>query len=236
MNNPYKVLYKLSNMKKIIILLLLFTGSSVIFAQKYAYVDTEYILDNIPEYQDAQNQLDDLSKQYQSEIEEAYAEIDKMYKNFQAESVLMPEDIKKKKEEELKEKQKKVKDLQSQRFGVEGDLFLKREELVKPIQEKIYNAIEEIAVDKNYAFVFDKAGSLTMLYVNAKYDISDDVLDAVGAELGTVRKEDRVRNEYTPPPKNEQNKPSSRSLSPPGGPGSSPSGSKSSPIKNSERK
>ena len=225
-------------MKKTIFVLLLFVFSMAINAQKYAYVDTEYILDNIPEYQDAQNQLDDLSKQYQDEIEEAYAELDKLNKNFQAESVLMPEDIKKKKEEELRQKEIKVKDLQKQRFGVDGDLFLKREELVKPIQEKIYNAIEEIAVDKNYAFVFDKAGSLTMLYVNSKYDISDDVLDAVGAELGTVRREDRVRNEYTPPPQNnnQQNQPSNRSLSPPGGPGAKPGGSSSGTIRNSERK
>ncbi len=89
-----------------------------------------------------------------------------------------------------------VKDLQTQRFGIDGDLFLKREELIKPIQEKIFNSIEEIATEKNYAFVFDKAGSLTILYVNAKYDISDDVLDDVGAELGTIRKEDRKRNDY----------------------------------------
>ncbi len=225
-------------MKKSILILALFIASAFAYSQKYAYVDTEYIMDNIPEYQDAQNQLDDLSKQYQNEIEEAYAEIDKMYKNFQAEAVLMPEDIKKKKEEELKEKEVKVKDLQNQRFGVDGDLFLKREELIKPIQEKIYNAIEEIAVDKNYAFVFDKAGSLTILYVNAKYDISDDVLDAVGAELGTVRREDRVRKEYTPPPTQtqQQQQPTNRSLSPPGGPGSRPSGNKAGTIKNNERK
>ena len=214
-----------------------------IFAQKYAYVDTDYIMENIPEYQDAQNQLDEMAEEFQSEIEAAYAEVNKMYKNFEAESVLMPEDIKQKKEEEIREKEREVKELQKQRFGVEGDLFLKREELIKPIQEKIYNAIEEIAVDKNYAFVFDKAGSLTMLYVNAKYDISDDVLDAVGAELGTVRREDRVRKEYTPSPsqgKSNTNTNSSpqqnRSLQRPGGPGSPPTGRGRTTNSNSERK
>lgn len=200
-----------------VIFLFLAAGS---FAQKYAYVDTEYILENIPEYKDAQNQMDELSEEYQAEIEDKYAEINKMHQDFQAEAVLMPEDIKKKKEQELIDKRAEVRELQKQRFGKDGDLFLKREELVKPIQEKIYNAIEEIATDKNYAFVFDKAGSLTILYVNAKFDISDDVLDAVGAELGTVRRDERKKNEYTPP-KDNSNK-SNNSNRPPSGPGGGP--------------
>jgi outer membrane protein len=180
----------------LIIFVLIFSFAGSLLAQKYAYVDSDYILDNIPEYKEAQNQLDELAEEYQKEIEDKFAEIDKLYKTYQAEVVLMPEDVKKKREQEIKAKEKEVKDLQTQRFGKEGDLFLKREELIKPIQEKIYNAIEEISEEKNYAFVFDKAGSLTMLYVNSKFDISDDVLDAVGAVLGTVRKEDRKKNEY----------------------------------------
>lgn len=181
-----------------LILTSLFTVFTVfiLFSQKYAYVDTEYILDNIPEYVDAQNQLDELAEDYQREIEEKYEDIDRLYKTFQAEMVLMPDDVKKRREEEIAALKLEAKQLQTQRFGIDGDLFLKREELVKPIQEKIYNSIEEIATEKNYAFVFDKAGSLTILYVNAKYDISDDVLDDVGAELGTIRKEDRKRNNY----------------------------------------
>ena len=216
-------------MKKVLISLLLIVAFSAAIAQKYAYVDTEYILDNIPEYKDAQNQLDELAEDYQKEIKEAYAELDRMYKNFQAEAVLMPDDIKKKKEEELLAKEIEVKELQRQRFGQDGDLFLKREELVKPIQEKIFNAIEEIATDKNYAFVFDKAGSLTILYVNAKYDISDDILDKVGAELGTVRREDRKKNEPgsgTTPPKKSNN------VSSPKGPGGMGPGA----VRKTERK
>jgi len=213
--------------KKITLALLFVIGSSFLFAQKYAYVDTEYILDNIPEYKDAQNQLDDLAQQYQDEIEAKYAEVTKMYQNLDAEAVLMPDDIKEKRQQEIKQKEKDIKSLQNKHFGVGGDLFDKREELVRPIQEKIYNAIEEIAVEKNYAFVFDKAGSLTILYSNDKYDISDDVLDMVGAELGTVRREDRVKKEYK------------------GGPGSSndrsgnvpvPPGSTSGAVRGSERK
>ena len=175
-------------------------GFSALVAQKYAYVDTEYIMDNIPEYKDAQNQLDDQAAIYQEEVEKEIAEINRLYENFRAESVLMPDDVKARKKEELQKREVAVKELQTKYFGVEGELFEKREELVKPIQEKIFNAIEEIAVDKNYAFVFDKAGSLTILYSSSKFDISDDVLDAVGAELGTVRREDRVKNEYKAPP------------------------------------
>ena len=198
-------------MKYSVIALALFVCfTTVSVAQKYAYVDTEYILENIPEYKDAQNQLDEYAAEYQQEIEEKIDEINKMTQDFQAEAVLMPEDVKNIKEEEINKKKEELATFQSQRFGTDGDLFLKREELVKPIQEKIFNAIEEIAVDKNYSFVFDKAGSLSILYVNAKYDISDDVLDKVGAELGTVRKEDRVK-------KNTPTSNPSRSPSKPGG-------------------
>ncbi len=215
--------------KLIITSLLLIFSVSVVFSQKYAYVDTEYILDNIPEYQDAQNQLDELAEDYQKEIEGKFEEIQKMYKTFRAEAVLMPDDIKQKKQEEIVAAEMLVKDLQNQRFGKEGDLFMKREELIKPIQEKIYNAIEDIASEKNYAFVFDKSGSLTILYVNPKFDISDDVLDAVGGVLGTVRKEDRQKNEYQRPPENKNQQPDNKSPQSPGGrnPG---------PIRSGERK
>jgi len=233
----YLKLFKLYNklqedriMSKLLVTtVLIFLSCTFVFSQKYAYVDTEYILENIPEYQDAQNQLDDLAEEYQDEIEEKYAEIQKMYSNYQAEAVLMPEDIKVKKKDEIIAFEKTVKDLQIQRFGKDGDLFLKREELVKPIQEKIYNAIEDIASEKNYAFVFDKAGALTILYVNAKFDISDDVLDAVGGVLGTVRKEDRQKNTYQGGSKENNKQPTNRSPQRPGGqnPG---------PIQKGERK
>ena len=114
----------------------------ICIAQKYAFVDTKYILENIPEYKTAQDQLDELSAQWQKEIEGKFAEIDKMYKDYQAESVLLPDDMKKKREDEIVKKEKEAKDLQKKRFGKDGDLFKKREELVKPIQDKVYNAIE----------------------------------------------------------------------------------------------
>ncbi|MEI6822573.1 MAG: OmpH family outer membrane protein [Bacteroidota bacterium] len=176
-------------MKKIafalIVIMFLSFGKS--FAQKYAYVDTEYILDNIPEYKDAQGELDQLSKQWQKDIEQKFKEIDNLYKSFQAESVLLPEDVKKKREAEIINSEKDAKDLQKKRFGKDGDLFKKRQELVKPIQDKIYNAIEKRAQDKSYIFIFDKAGSLTIIYSDPKYDISDDILDDMGYKLNKTK-------------------------------------------------
>lgn len=168
-------------MKKIILITaIICTFGFGAFAQKFAYVNTDYILDNIPEYADAQTQLDDLSMQWQKEIEVKFAEIDKMYKSFQNEAVLLPEDMKKKREDDIIKKEKEAKDLQKKRFGSDGDLFKKRQELVKPIQEKVYNAIEEIANSENYAVVFDKASNATLIFTNAKYDISEQVLDKLG--------------------------------------------------------
>lgn len=175
----------------------LFLGSIQMQAQnqKYAYVDTEYILDNIPEFQDAQDELDELSKKWQKEIETVYAQVSEMYQKYQAESVLLPEDVKRKREDEIVKKEQEVKDLQRKYFGPEGDLFQKRQELVKPIQEKVYNAIETIATTRNYSFVFDKAGGTTMLYTNPNFDISDDVLDEVGNVMQTVKRDQRSRDE-----------------------------------------
>lgn len=168
-------------MKRILFTVLL--TLTVVFgqSQKFAYVDTQYILDNLPEYTEAQAQLDEMSLGWQKEIEGKFAEVDKMYKDYQAQSVLLPDDMKKKKEQDIVDKEKEAKNLQRQRFGKDGDLFKKRQELVKPIQEKLYNAIQEIATSSNYAVVFDKAGSLTMLFANPKYDVSDEVLDNLGA-------------------------------------------------------
>ena len=171
-------------MKRVFALLVsLFLVAGLIHAQKFAFVDTQYILENIPEYAEAQSKLDELSSQWQKEIEAKFAEVDKMYKEYQAQSVLLPDDMKKKKEQEIVDKEKEAKNLQRQRFGKDGDLFKKRQELVKPIQEKVYNAIQEIATNNNYAIIFDKSGAMSMLYANPKYDVSDDVLDILGASL-----------------------------------------------------
>lgn len=181
-------------MKKIFLTLaIVLSAFAVTLAQKYAFVDSDYILENIPEYQDALDILDEFSIEWQKEIEQKFQEVDALYKEYQAEAVLLPEDMKKQRENEIIRKEKEAKDLQKQRFGRDGDLYQKRRELIEPIQEKIYNAIEEIAESANYAFVFDKAGSLTILFAKAKYDLSDDVLDEVGMVMQTVRRQDRKR-------------------------------------------
>jgi outer membrane protein len=175
-------------MKKTILIFAFAFFCSMSFAQqKYAYVDSQYILDNIPEYSAAQNKLDELSVEWQKDIEAKFKEIDSLYKKFETESVLLPEDIKKKRENDIVTREKAAKALQKQRFGKEGDLFKKRQELIKPIQDKIYNAIEELATGENYGIVFDKSGSLTMLYSNPKLDKSDEVLDKLGYKPGTVK-------------------------------------------------
>ena len=180
-------------MKKTVVLILALITGATLFAQKYAYVDTEYILANIPEYSDAQDILDEFAIKWQREIEEKFAEVDQLYKAYQAEAVLLPEDMKKQREDEIIQKEKEAKELQKQRFGRDGDLFEKRQELIQPIQEKIYNAIETVAEVNNYSFVFDKAGSLSILFAKDRYDISDDILDEVSSVMQTVRREDRVR-------------------------------------------
>jgi outer membrane protein len=168
-------------MKKLalsIVTVILMTSASI--AQKIGYIDSDYILSNIPEYKAAQTEMDKLSVDWQKEIEAKYAEIDKLYKIFQAESVLLTDDMKKKRENEIINKEKEVKELQKQRFGVDGELFTKRMELVKPIQDKIYSAVKQVAERGGLAFIFDKAGQVSLLYSNSKYDKSEDVLNFMG--------------------------------------------------------
>ena len=168
-------------MKKVILVLSLVAGTAIsALAQKYAYVNTEYILENIPEYKAAMQQLDQISVNWQKEIETKYAAIDKLYKDYQAEQILLTEDMKRKREAEITNKEKDVKEFQKAKFGYEGELFKKKQELVKPIQDKIYNAVKKMAVDQSYAVIFDKSSDLIMLYTNPKYDKSDEILKAMG--------------------------------------------------------
>lgn len=168
-------------MRNLILTVIFITATAFFsYAQKYAYVDTDYIMENIPEYGAAQEKLNELSVEWQKEIEGKFAEIDKLYKSYQSESVLLPEDLKRQREEEIIKKEREAKELQKKRFGQEGDLFKNRQELIKPIQDKVYNAIEDIANTKGYAFVFDKAGNMTMLFASPKFDLSDEVLRKIG--------------------------------------------------------
>ncbi len=150
------------------------------YAQKYAFVDTEYILSNIPAYKAAQDKLNELSLQWQREIEAEYSVLDKMYKDFQSEKVLLTKEMIKQRELEIASKEKAIKDLQKKFFGPQGELFKKRTELIQPIQNEIYDAIKEIAEKGNYAVIFDTAADASILFTDPKYDRSDEVLEKLG--------------------------------------------------------
>ncbi len=166
--------------KAIVSILILATAFVSGMAQKYAFVDTEYILSNIPSYKAAQDQLDKLSDEWQKEVEAKYAEIDKMYKDYQTEKVLLTQEMQTKRENAIIDKEKEAKQMQNDYFGQDGELFKKREELVKPIQDEIYNAVKDIATENGYAVIFDSASGPTMLYTNPRYDVSDEVLRKLG--------------------------------------------------------
>lgn len=188
-------------MRRLIFTAAFFIASMIAVAQpgsqKIACVDTDYVLSNIPEYGDAQEELNVLSEKYLVEINNLKKKFDKLQKDFDAQSVLMTDDQKKKKEAELEAKEAEIKSLQMKYFGPDGELATKRSELIQPIQEKIYNAITNIALVKNYSFVLDKASGTTILYFNDKNDISDDVLDEIGSVMQTVRREDRKKASAT---------------------------------------
>ncbi len=168
-------------MRKLVIIAgILLLATATTFAQKFAFVDTEYILSNIPAYKAAQEQLDQLSNQYQKELESMHAELEQMYKDFQSESVLLSDEMKRKREDVIITKEKEYKELQRKYFGREGDLFKKRQGLIKPIQDDVFNAIQEISTEGGYAVIFDKANGATLIYTNPKFDLSDQVLAKLG--------------------------------------------------------
>ena len=170
-----------------------FTATAQIGGQKIVYVDSEYIMANIPEYADAQEQLESLSVKWQKEIKTLYDKVSEMYSKYQTEMVLLSEDQKHAREQEIINKEQEAKNLQMQYFGAEGQLYQKRSELIQPIQEKIYTAMNELAQQKNYAFIFDLASGTSVLWASDKNDVSDDVLDQLGNVMQTVRREDRQR-------------------------------------------
>jgi outer membrane protein len=164
-------------MNKIIFFLLapvMFTLS--VNAQRYAIIDTRYILSKLPDYSDAQKKLDAFSLQWQKEIDDKQAALDQLYRNYEAEKVMLSEELLKKREDDLFNKEKEVRDLQKKRFGFEGDLFKKRQELVKPIQDKVYNAVQKLAVARQYDLILDKSEGITIIFADPKLDRSDDVL------------------------------------------------------------
>lgn len=194
-------------MKNILFALVLFTGiTTAATAQRYAYVDSEFILNNLPEYQAAQQELDRFSAQWQKEIEQRYEAIDRLYKAFQAEKVLLTDEMRTAREEEIVQKEQQARELQRQRFGVEGDLFQKRVELIQPIQDKVYQAIKEVAEGSGYSVIFDKANQSNILYADPRYDKSDRVLRKLGISSSDVQEnaadEDEPAEDRTAPATN----------------------------------
>jgi outer membrane protein len=147
---------------------------------KYAVINTKYILEKIPEYKDADKKLKELGDQWQSEIDDKQMVLDKMYKNYEAEQFMLSEELRKKREEELFIKEKELRDLQKKRFGYEGDLFKERQKLVKPIQDKVYNAVQKMAVARSYDFILDKSEGITIIFADPKLDKSDEILKQLG--------------------------------------------------------
>lgn len=152
-------------------------------AQKYAIIDTRYILDRLPEYTSAQTTLDQVAAGWQKEIDDKQAVLDRMYREYEAEEVMLSPELKKKRQDQLFLLEKELRDLQRQRFGFEGDLFKKRQELIKPIQDRVYNAVQKISTQRGYDFVLDKSEGITVIFADPKLDKSEDVLK----ELQTKR-------------------------------------------------
>jgi len=167
-------------MKKIFITVCLLGFALLGFSQKYAIIDTKYILDKMTDYKAAQTRLDDIAAGWQKEIDSLQSQLDRMYKDYDAEQVMLSEDLRKKREAQLFSKEKELRDLQRKRFGFEGDLFKKRQELIKPVQDKVYNAVQRIAAQRGYDFILDKSEGITVIFADPKLDKSDDVLRELG--------------------------------------------------------
>jgi len=168
-------------MKKIIgVVALSIVASSAAFAQRFAYVDTEYILKHIPEYIAAQKQLDALSVQWQEEVDNRFAEIEKLYKKYQEDQVLLSQEMRRKREDEIVLREREAKEFQRQKFGFEGDLFQERVKLIQPIQERVAQAIQAVATDQGLDIILDKGSEVTFLYANPRLDKSDDVIRRLG--------------------------------------------------------
>lgn len=169
-------------MKKtlLIALVLVCTAFGTQAQQRYAIIDTKYILERIPEYRDADKKLQQVGEQWQKEIDDKQVQLDKMYKNYEAEQFMLTEALRKKREDELFVREKEIRDLQKKRFGYEGDLFKERQRLIKPVQDRVYNAVQKMALARSYDFVLDKSEGITVIFADPKLDKSDDILKELG--------------------------------------------------------
>ena len=173
-------------MRKLLAIILLLSVLVPVHAQKYACVNTDYIMRNMPEYNQALTKINKYIEEWQQELQNKQQEVDELRQQYQQEAYLLPDNLKQRRQDEIHNKETELRNLQRQRFGTGGDLEQKRAELMKPVQDRVYNAIERVAREKNYAFVFDKAASATVLYVSEKYDISNQVLELLGVKPGAA--------------------------------------------------
>lgn len=169
-------------MKKIITSLVVLSMSIVVSAQRYAVVDTKYILGKLPVYTEAQTKIDEIAEVWQQEIDGKQVALDKLKRDFEAESIMLPETLRKKREDEIFNKDKELRDLQRKRFGFEGDLFKKRQEIIKPVQDRVYNAIQKLAIERQYDIIFDKSEGITIIFADPKLDKSEDILKMIGGD------------------------------------------------------
>ena len=168
-------------MKKLVVLFVFLLGAlGFTHAQKFAIVDMEYILKHVPAYESANEQLNQISKKWQSEVEEKVQVAQNLYKTYQTEVVFMSPEMKTKRENEIVDKEKAAQDLKRQYFGPDGELYKKRQSLMKPIQDEVYNAIQSISNDKGYQLILDKSSAMNIIFSSPKIDISDDVLVKLG--------------------------------------------------------
>lgn len=166
--------------KSIIVLCLLIAGCGWASAQKFALVDMQYILRNVPAYEMANEQLNQVSQRWEKEVNELSKEAQTMYKNYEADMVFLTDDQKKKREEEIVAKENEAKDLRYKYFGPEGELYKKRQSLMKPIQEDVYNAVKAVAEEKGYQTIFDRASSQSIVFASPRIDVSNEVLAKLG--------------------------------------------------------
>lgn len=155
-------------------------GLNFVSAQKFGYIDSEFILSKMPDYQKAQGEIDQLAANWQKEIEEMGRKVEGLYAQYKAEEVLLTEEMRQERMTDIKKKETDWKDYQKKIFGFEGLYFLKKKELIKPLQDKVWDAVEKVAKANRLAIVFDKAAELTMIYTDPRHDYTDFVLEELG--------------------------------------------------------
>lgn len=164
----------------LIVLTIAVSLSTNAIAQRYAVIDTKFILEQVSEYKTAQQNLNETAALWQKEIDGLQTQLDKLYRDYETEQYMLSDVLKKKREDEIFNKEKEIRDLQKKRFGYEGDLFKERQKLIKPVQDKVYTAVQKLATEKLYDFILDKSEGITVIFADPKLDKSEEVLKILG--------------------------------------------------------